>query len=148
MSADTPSTMAVTEQGLRYLVVGSANFVFGFACFAALLLLFDGALDYRIVFCIAWVINVTEAFVTTRLLVFKATGHVLRDYLRFCVVQGSSAVLNLACLTLAVDGLGLNVILAQAIVLPVVVLATFLGHRWFSFHRPHGPRPHLPGHAD
>lgn len=148
MSADTQQGMAVTEQGLRYLVVGSANFIFGFAVFVGLLLLLDGTLDYRIVFVMAWMINVTEAFITTRLFVFKATGHVIRDYLRFCLVQATSAVLNLVALTIAVDGFGLGVILAQAIVLPVVVLATFLGHRWFSFHRPHGPHPHVPSHGD
>lgn len=136
---DAQQGMGVSEQGARYLVVGTANFIFGFAFFAGLLLLVDGRLDYRIVFCLAWMVNVTEAFITTRFLVFKASGHVLRDYARFCLVQAASAVLNLAGLTVAVDGFGLGVILAQAIVLPVVVLATFLGHRWFSFHRPHPP---------
>lgn len=135
--ADPPESMAVTEQGARYLVVGTANFIFGFAFFAGLLLLIDGALDYRVVFCLAWIVNVTEAFVTTRFFVFKAAGHVVRDYLRFCLVQGGSAVLNLVCLTIAVDGFALDVIFAQALVLPVVVLCTFLGHRWFSFHRSH-----------
>jgi len=141
-SVEPPNDMAVTEQGARYLVVGTANFIFGFAFFAGLLLLVDGSFDYRIVFCLAWMVNVTEAFVTTRLFVFKAAGHVLRDYGRFCLVQAGSAVLNIVGLTIAVDGFGLNVIVAQALVLPVVVVSTFLGHRWFSFHRPRAP--HLP----
>lgn len=127
--------MTTQEQGLRYLVVGGFNFFFGFGVFVALQLAFGDVLGYVVVFCLAWLINVTEAFILNRLFVFKVRGHVLRDFLRFCLVQASGAVLNLIGLVIAVDGFGMEVLVAQIFLFPTVVVLTFLGHKLFSFHR-------------
>ncbi len=127
--------MSVQEQGLRYLLVGGVNTVFGFSVFAGLQLLIGEDIGYLAVLLIAWSINVTEAFLTNRYLVFQVRGQFMLDFGRFALVNVSSLVFNLIALPVAVDGFGLPVIAAQGIVLVIGVVLSFVAHRFFSFRR-------------
>lgn len=130
-----PVPASTRAQGLRYLLVGGVNFAFGLAVFVALQVALGEAIGYAAVFCIAWVINVTESYALNRMFVFRVRGAIVRDYLRFCLVQLVGAALNLGGLVIAVDGFGLSVLVAQTFLFPTVVVVTFLGHKLFSFRR-------------
>lgn len=123
------------SQGLRYLLVGGANTVFGFGTFAALQLTLGDTLGYLTVLVIAWIVNVLEAFFAYRLLVFRVHGQVLRDLARFTSVYAGAFAFNLIALPVGVDGLGLPVLVAQGAVLVLTVVSSFFLHRNFSFKR-------------
>ncbi|MEJ7894472.1 MAG: GtrA family protein [Solirubrobacteraceae bacterium] len=123
------------RQGLLYLAVGGWNTVFAFAMFAGLRIALGDAVHYLAVLAIAWVIGVLESFVAYRLIVFRVHGHVLRDLARFSSVYVGAFLFNLAALPLAVDVIGIQVLVAQAAVVLVTVVSSFVLHRRFSFRR-------------
>ncbi len=123
------------RQGLLYLAVGGWNTAFGFATFAGLQFALGDTVHYLAVLTLTWVISVLEAFVAYRLVVFRVRGHVMRDLTRFTSVYVGAFLFNLAALPLAVDVMGIQVLVAQAAVVVVTVISSFFLHRRFSFRR-------------
>jgi putative flippase GtrA len=124
------------ERGVRYLLVGAWNTVFGYGVFAALQLTLGDSVGYIILLAIAQVLGTLNAFVGYRLLVFRVEGSVLRDLARFSTVYVGAFLVNLAALPLLVEVFGLPVLVAQAAVVAGTVVASFFVHRGFSFRRP------------
>jgi putative flippase GtrA len=123
------------QQGIRYLIVGAWNTVFGFCTFAALQLLFGDEVHYLILLTIAMVFAILNAYIGYRRFVFKVEGNWLRDLGRFSIVYIGSLASNFAILPLLVEVAGLPVLLAQAVVVSGSVVASFFAHRSFSFRR-------------
>jgi putative flippase GtrA len=127
------------ERGIRYLLVGVWNTIFGYGVFALLQLTLGDSINYVILLAIAQVIGTLNAFVGYRLLVFRVHGNLLRDLARFSTVYVGAFVVNLALLPLLVEVVGLPVLIAQALVVGGTVVASFFVHRGFSFRRPEVP---------
>jgi putative flippase GtrA len=123
------------ERGIRYLLVGGWNTVFGYGVFALLQLTVGDDLGYLAILAIAQVLATVNAFVGYRTLVFKVHGDVLRDFARFSTVYVGAFLVNLAVLPLLVEVIGLPVLVAQALVVGGTVVASFFVHRGFSFRR-------------
>jgi putative flippase GtrA len=81
------------------------------------------------------VVSVIVAFVLYRTLVFRVTGQVWRDLARFESVYLVSLGVNWVLLNLLTVVLGLPAILAQALVVGVIAVVSFFGHKHFSFRR-------------
>jgi putative flippase GtrA len=124
------------ERGLRYLLVGAWNTVFGYGVFAALQLTLGDRVGYIILLAVAQVLGTLNAFIGYRTLVFRVEGDVLRDLGRFSTVYLGAFLVNLAALPLLVEVFGVPVLLAQAVVVAATVVASFFVHRGFSFRRP------------
>ena len=117
----------------RYLVAGAWNTVFGYAVFAFLVVWLVSRVHYLLLGVFANVLAITNAYAVHKIFVFRTRGHYLREYMRYYVVYGTTAVCGLALLALLVDGCGLNLYLAQAGVVAVQVVVSFVWHRQFSF---------------
>jgi putative flippase GtrA len=117
----------------RFVAAGAWNTVFGYAAFAALVAVFSPRVHYVWLGVAGNVLAITNAFVVHKLFVFKTKGNYIREYLRYYVVYGSTAVVGLALLAVCASGLGLNLYLAQAVALGVQAAISFAGHRRFSF---------------
>lgn len=128
------------HQGVRYVLVGGWNTVFGYGVFAAMHLTLGDVVHYLVLLVAATVLAILNAFVGYRLLVFEVRGNVLGDLARFSVVYVGAFLANLALLPLLVEVAGLPVLLAQAFVVAATVVASFFAHRSFSFRRPSSPR--------
>jgi putative flippase GtrA len=124
------------ERGLRYLLVGGWNTVFGYGVFAALQLTLGDDINYVFLLAAAHVVGTVNAFLGYRYLVFQVRGTLVADFLRFSMVYAGAFAVNLAALPLLVEAFGLPVLLAQAIVVLATVVASFFAHRNFSFRRP------------
>jgi putative flippase GtrA len=124
------------ERGLRYLLVGAWNTVFGFGVFALLQLTLGDSINYIFLLAIAQVVATLNAFTGYRLLVFRVQGDVLRDLARFSTVYLGAFAVNLAALPLLVELAGVPVLIAQAGVVGATVVASYFMHRGFSFRRP------------
>jgi putative flippase GtrA len=124
----------VFAQFARFLIVGILNTVFGFACFAILILL---GLSKGIALAIAWIFGVLFNFQTIGRLVFNNS----RPHLLFRFSMGYLAmyVVNLVALN-ALVGFGVAPIPAQAMLAPFVAILTFFVNRMLVFRTaPEGP---------
>ena len=124
----------VRDQRVAFLVVGGINTVVGLLAFAAFLVLL-GQQRYLTVLVCAHVVSVLIAFVLYRFVVFRVKGHLLADLWRFETVYLSALAVNLVLLPLLVELAHLPVLLAQALIVVVTSVMSWLGHKNYSFRR-------------
>jgi len=82
---------------------------------------------------IAWPIVVLNAYLGYRLVVFRSRGSILREFPRFSLVYVVTLVVNLALLPIALNVLPFNIYGVQALLTIVVVISSYLTHRYYSF---------------
>ena len=132
------------RQVIRYLLVGAFNTGFGYALFVSFnyLLRRYGIYGSEIASFLGSVISITVAFLGYKWFVFHTRGHYLREWLRCVSVYGTSMLFNLLMLpplTLLLrrrfgpTQTASN--LAAAILTVVTVVASYFGHKHFSFRR-------------
>ena len=125
----------VRDQRVAFLIVGGINTVVGFLCFAGFLVLL-GKQHYLVALVCAHVVAVLIAFVLYRFVVFRVRGHVLADLWRFETVYLSALAVNFVLLPGLVEIAHLPVLLAQALIVLVTSVMSWLGHKHYSFRRP------------
>ncbi|CAN5521779.1 hypothetical protein BH10ACT7_BH10ACT7_11400 [soil metagenome] len=136
----------IKDQRVAFLLVGGFNTGLAFLVFIAADLTVGKWLDDTVntvvgslaTLAISHVIGVTVAFILYRRFVFIVHGHVLRDLARFESVYLVSLAINAVALPALVQ-FGWNRIIAQAVILVVTTLISYVGHRYFSFRRPATP---------
>lgn len=128
--------MNTTKQGIRYVLVGIWNTIFGYGLFAVLEITLGHRIPYIVILVVAQVVATFVAYLLYRWLVFKVTGHFWRDLWRFSLVYVGAFAVNLVLLPVFVGVFGINVLIAQAVIVGGTVIASFLAHRNFSFRRP------------
>ena len=110
---------------VKFLFVGVINTLFGYSIFT-LLIFFD--LDYRFALLIATICGVLFNFKTIGILVFKTKNN--RLIIRFLAVYLSTYLLNIGSLQIT-NSLGINVLVAQAILLlPLAIISYFLNKKF------------------
>jgi putative flippase GtrA len=132
---------AVGAERLRYLVGGGINTAVGYGAFALIYFLWGSTLGYIGTLLCAHLMASSLAFVPYRGWVFRVRGRLLLDYVRFQGIYAVSLTVNIALLPAFVELFGWNVYLAQAVVLVITVIGSFLGHKFFSFRRPSEVHP-------
>jgi putative flippase GtrA len=135
------------REQLLYLVVGGWNTVFGYGVWALLQYLLGDHVHYLLVVLVAWPIAVLNAYLGYRYVVFRSRGPILRELPRFSLVYFLTLVANLALLPVALSVLPFSIYVVQALLLMVVVLCSYLSHRYYSFGRGrHGGAPVAPSY--
>lgn len=129
------------SERLRFLAVGAFNTAMGYGVFALLFLLLGQRIHYLAVGLLAHSIAVCIAFANHRLLVFRSREPWLGEFVRFNISLLGMLGLGMAALWLLVELGGLHPLLAQAIATPVILVLTYLVHRFFSFRQPQATRP-------
>lgn len=125
------------SEKVRFLAVGAYNTLFGYAAFAVLYTWLHETMHYLAIAVIGQVIAVINAFFAHRILVFRARGNLLADFVRFNITTLASTAIGLAGLAALVDFGGVHPLLAQGIVLAVTVVITYVAHKLYTFaHRP------------
>ena len=124
-------------QFIRYLVVGGFNTLAGYSIYALFNYLLTDKVPFSYLFASALsnVVAITISFLTYKCFVFKTKGNFIREYLRCYAVYGFSFLLGLVLLSILVEGIGINSYLAGALLIPVGVIISFLGHRNYSFRQ-------------
>jgi putative flippase GtrA len=136
------------REQLLYLVVGGWNTVFGFGAWALMQYLLGDYLNYLAVIVLAWPINVLNAYLGYRYIVFRSRGPVLRELPRFSLVYLVTLVLNLALLPVALRVLPSSIYVVQALFAVAVVVCSYLGHKYFSFRGGRQRRPRDTSFSD
>ncbi len=136
--ADAPTGLllrVVRRQELAFALIGGFNTVLGIVLTVAWMAILGDSVPPAVAVALAYSIGVVSAFVLHRTLVFRVRGHVLRDFLGFVVVNSGGLVLNMALLSLAVSVFGLPRMPSAVVVLGLVAVGSFFGHRHISFRR-------------
>ena len=121
------------REQLLYLVVGGWNTAFGYGVWALLQYLLGDHLHYLIIVLISWPIAVLNAYLGYRYIVFRSRGPILRELPRFAVVYAATLLVNLALLPIALHVLPFSIYVIQAVFTAVVVVFSYLAHKFFSF---------------
>jgi len=132
---------AYARQPLRFLVVGGWNTVTSYLVFALLYYLFSPYAHYLVILAAATVVNITNAFLCYKFIVFRTRGNYLREYLRFYTVYAVPIGLGLFLMTLAIEVLKMNPYLAQALITLGMTVVSYFGHKHFSFRPTAGGAP-------
>ncbi|WP_280306217.1 GtrA family protein [Nocardia neocaledoniensis] len=129
-----PLLRIVKRQELAFAIVGGFNTLLGMALAVFWLgVLGDGRPGLAVV--AAYAVSTLVAFVLHRTLVFRVRGRLLRDFVAFCGVNVGGLVLNVVLVEMAVTGLGYPAAPASVIVMGLVAVLSFFGHRYISFRR-------------
>lgn len=126
-------TRAYARQPLRFLVVGGWNTGFGYLSFAVLYYFFSPYVHYMAIQATCVVINVTNAFLCHKFIVFRTRGNFVREYLRFYAVYAIPIVSGFVLLPFAIEVLGMNAYLASALIICLLTFVSYFGHKYFSF---------------
>jgi putative flippase GtrA len=123
------------KEKLRFLVIGTWNTLFGYGLFVVLYLLLQGRLHYVVIMVLGHVLAVTNAFLCYRHLVFRSKGRFLGEYLRFNFSYLGSLILGVTGMYLLVEECSMNPLGAQAVLLALTVVLTFIVHKYYTFRR-------------
>ena len=121
------------REQLLYLVVGGWNTVFGYGVWALLQFLLGEHLHYLVIVVLAWPIAVLNAYLGYRLIVFRSRGSILRELPRFSLVYVVGLIVGLVTLPIALNILPFNIYVVQALLTAIVVVFSYLSHRYYSF---------------
>jgi putative flippase GtrA len=121
------------REQLLYLVVGGWNTVFGYCVWALMQYLLGDYLPYLVIVLLSWPIAVLNAYLGYRYIVFRSRGPVFRELPRFSLVYAATLVVNLAVLPIALAVLPFNIYVIQALFTVVVVVCSYLAHKYYSF---------------
>jgi putative flippase GtrA len=126
----------LSDERVRFLLVGGFNTGFGFVIYAGFTFLFRHLeFGYMLALIISQIISLFVAFALHKKVTFKKEGHLIKDFIRFAMVNSVSYLINLAVLPLLVHGAHWHPLVAQFGVLVVTTLISFVGHKYFSFKR-------------
>jgi putative flippase GtrA len=118
---------------VRYILIGLYNTVFGYSVFALIWLLWGKLLHYLIILLLSHIFSVINAFFGYRILVFRKKGDLWLDFLRFNLVYIGAFVFNILALPVLVEGFNMHPLFAQALLVIVTVISSYLLHKRFSF---------------
>ncbi len=132
------------REQLLYLVVGFWNTVFGYAVWAVMQYLLGDRLHYLAIVLLSWPIAVLNAYLCYRYIVFRSRGPIRRELPRFSMVYVASLLATLVVLPIALHVLPLSIYVIQAAFTAILVVASYLAHKHFSFRG--GRRAAGPSH--
>ena len=121
------------REQLLYLVVGGWNTLFGYAIWALFEYLLSAHLHYLAILVISWPFAVLNAYFCYRHFVFHSKDRILRELPRFSLVYVVTLATGLLALPLLLRTLPFNIYVIQAGYTAVVVVLSYLAHRFFSF---------------
>lgn len=139
---------AETGRVVRFLITGGWNTVFGLLVYT---LLYEGLkpwVHYLVLLVPANILAITNAYICHKVFVFKTRGNIWREYLRFYVVYGGTAILGFVLMFLLVDGLKISPLIAQFLCVPIAIAVSYVSHRDFSFRAPQPPPASQAGRSD
>lgn len=126
---------------IRYLVVAGCTSL-GYLLLVTLGL--AAGWHYMVAILVAQIITIGCAFPAYRRLVFESQGPVAKDFARFLSVWSSGAVAGVLATPFLVEVFGMHPLVAQVIAIVVISVASYLGHRFFSFREPSHPIESAP----
>ncbi len=130
--------LGLSRQASRYLLVAGTTALIYLGLVAAGLAL---DIQYFLAIVFAQLITIVGAFPFYRRFIFESTSPVMLDFVRFITVWSSGMIAGLIVTPILVETLSWDPLFAQVVAIAVVSVLSFLGHRYFSFRKPHEANP-------
>ena len=124
---------ALDDHRVRYLIVGAGTNVLYFGLFWLGWHLFEGTLPYLVVTAMANLGTAVVMYPVYRSFVFGSSTGWLRGFAKFYTVYLFGLGLSLVGMPLLIEVLHLPVLLAQALMILLVPVASYLLHRFWTF---------------
>jgi putative flippase GtrA len=129
------------RERLQYLGIGAWNTLFGYSAWALLHYVLHDYLNYLVILVLSYPIAIANAYVCYRYIVFRSHRPMWEEIPRFSAVYLLTLAANLVVLPPLLHVLPLSVYVVQAFFTLLVVIASYLGHRRFSFRVPAAADP-------
>ncbi len=142
-----PLLRIVKRQELAFAVVGAVNTALGMGLTVMWLAILGASVPPAVAVVLAYAISIVIAFLLHRTLVFRVRGHAVRDFVRFVGVNSGGLLMNMALLSLAVSVLHLPSKPSAVVVMGLVAVASYFGHRYISFRREPTAQPPIGSSA-
>jgi len=114
-------------------MVGGASYVINISLYAAAIAI---GMHYLLAAVSSYAIGFSFNFLANRHWTFAAgEGRLDHQFVRFSILAGVILALDLALLKVAIGGLRINAVLAQAVVILLLAPVSFLGNLLWSFSR-------------
>jgi len=121
------------REQILYLVVGGWNTLFGYLIWALFQYLLHDYIYYLFILVIAWFPAVLNAYLCYRYFVFRSRGSVWRELPRFSLVYVLTLCISLVGLPILLRVLPFSIYVTQALFTAVMVVLSYLSHKYFSF---------------
>jgi putative flippase GtrA len=128
-----PLTRLVSFETARFLVVGLVNTVIGYLIGVGIYLFLAPIAHIVFIGILGGVISIVVSFLTQRVWVFRSSGPWWPQLRRSFVVYGSLSLVGIPVLWWLLDGVGLSIWIAQAVVLVIGAGLSYAGQKWFTF---------------
>lgn len=113
----------------KFGFVGILNTIVGYAAF----LFFLDYVSYILSLVTAHFIGVMHSYVWNKYWVFKTSKIQIKEFIKFNSVYIIVFVVNAITLIFLVDILNFNPKIGQLIILPIITIISFTGHKYWSF---------------
>jgi len=127
--------MQLSREKMRYLMAGGFNTLVGYSIGVGLYKALGSNLNIVWIGVISNILSITVSFLSYKILVFKTKGMWLTEYMKSYIVYGGIAVIGIFCLWVFVDKMKISIWLAQALVIGMTVIISYVGHSRFTFRR-------------
>ncbi|WP_379157452.1 GtrA family protein [Paenibacillus sp. sgz5001063] len=121
----------MSTQTFRFVIVGILNTIVGFGVYAIYLHIINN--NYLQALIASHIIGVAHSYFWNNKWTFQQKSYNTRSAIKFISVYAVTFFVNLFLLTLLVDTIGMNKLIAQAIALFLTTLISFFGHKYWSF---------------
>ena len=118
------------NQKIRFLFVGILNTLVGYGAFA-LFVYFK--LHYTLAITLATCIGTLHSYAWNKYFTFKRKEKSGAEFVRFLMVYGGIYLMNIVALWLFVDVGRVNPLVSQAIILILITITSYVGHKHWSF---------------
>ena len=125
----------LNQKKMRYLLVGGLNTLIGYTIGVGTYKAFDNILGIVWIGLISNILSITVSFLSYKILVFRTKGMWLAEYMKSYIVYGGIALIGIFFLWLFVDKMKISIWFAQALVIVLTVIVSYLGHSRFTFRR-------------
>ena len=123
----------LSNQKIKYLLVGCYNTIFGYLIFVILFYYFSLTINYSLLLAASHIISVTNNFFLYRVLVFNVKDKILRNYIRFHLVYFYIYIVNLIFFTILVNLMYWNIYLSQGLIIIVTTIMSYSLNKNYSF---------------
>ena len=123
----------LNPEKIRYLLVGGLNTLVGYFIGVGMYEVFGNNLGILWVGILSNALSITVSFVTYKTLVFRTKGMWLSEYLKSYLVYGGVALIGIFFLWLFVGEMKISIWIAQALIIGVTVVVSYMGHSRFTF---------------
>lgn len=123
------------DKRIRYLLAGGWNTFFGYGLMVVLYDLLSNQVHLVLIAFISSFIAISMSFATYKIFVFQTKGLWLIEWQRSFVVYGVATLFSIFLLWLFVDIYFFDIYVSQAMSSLLVILASYFGHKIFTFKK-------------